>query len=222
MQDKVKILLVDDHTIVRAGLKSLLENLYKGEVICESSNGREALEFLKNNKTDIVMLDINMPELNGLDTARIIKKEYPEINIIILSMYSNEEYIKEALKVGASGYLLKDSALNEIEVAIESVLRGNIYLSPSISRKVVDEYLFTGSPKMTGTNENIFYDLTPRQREILQLIVEGNSTKEIAFRLKLSVKTVEAHRHNIMQRLSVYDIPGLVKYAIRNNLISDN
>lgn len=222
MKEKIKIVIAEDHTIVRAGIKTLLESLYNVEVVGEAADGRKAIEVIKKCKPDLVLMDINMPELNGLDAAAILVKEQPDVKIVILSMYANEEYVKQALRAGAVGYLLKDSALTEIEIVIDAVLKGDIYLSPAVSRRVVDELLIMDSKNKSKKNENLFLDLTQRQREILQLIVEGYSTKEIAYKLNVSAKTVEAHRANIMDRIGVHDIPGLVKYAIRNKLISEN
>ncbi len=218
----IKVIIADDHTLIRAGIRQLLQNIRGVEVIAEASNGREALQLIKELQPDIVLLDIAMSELNGLDVTEQINKENISISIIILSMYANEEYVIQALKAGASGYLLKDSAPTELELAINAVVKGEVYLSPSISKNLVTDYLrriSEGLPEQHD-NDNIFARLTSRQREILQLIAEGNSTKEIANKLHISIKTIETHRSQIMERLNIHDIPGLVRYAIREGIIS--
>ncbi len=222
--DKVKILIADDHTLIRAGIRQLLKNMSGFEVVGEASNGRETLLKIKELSPDVVLLDIAMTELNGLEVAERVRKEFENVCIIILSMYSNEEYVLQALKVGAHGYLLKDSAPNELEIAINAVTQGKTYLSPAISKTLVSDYLIriSGSPVEEKDKNNIFVKLTSRQREILQLIAEGNSTKDIAEKLFLSVKTVETHRMKIMERLGIHDIPGLVRYAIRTGIIPPN
>jgi len=218
----IKILIADDHTLIRAGIRQLLQNMHGFEVVGEASNGREAIEKIKDLQPDVVLLDIAMNELNGLEVAERVSRDFDSVYIIILSMYSNEEYILQALKVGAHGYLLKDSAPNELEIAINAVIRGEIYLSPSISKSLVNDYLLriSGSIKEEKEKGSVFEKLTSRQREILQLIAEGNSTKDIALKLNLSIKTVESHRMQIMRRLEIHDIPGLVRYAIRKGIIS--
>jgi len=217
----VKIIIADDHTLIRAGIKQLLQNIRGIEVIAEASNGREALQLIKELLPDIVLLDIAMSELNGLDVTEQINRENISVSIIILSMYANEEYVIQALKAGASGYLLKDAAPTELELAINAVIKGEIYLSPSISKNLVNDYLrrINNDPAEGNDQENVFARLTSRQREILQLIAEGNSTKVIANKLNISIKTIETHRSQIMERLDIHDIPGLVRYAIRTGII---
>ncbi len=217
-----KVLIADDHTLVRAGMRTLLEGIKDVEVIGEASDGRDALTKTSELKPDIVLLDIAMPELNGLEVAARISKEFPDSFVIILSMHSNEEYVIQALRSGASGYLLKDSALTELEIAIRAVMRGETYLSPAISKHVVIDYLrrISESPEEKNVEPGVFDQLTARQREILQLIAEGNSTKEIAAKLNVSIKTVETHRTQLMERLDIRDVAGLVRYAIRTGLIS--
>ncbi len=220
----IKILIADDHTLIRAGLRQLLQGMGGFQVVGEASNGREALQKTQELQPDIILLDIAMSELNGLEVAERVRKEFETVYVIILSMYSNEEYVLQALKVGAHGYLLKDSAPTELEIAIKAVTRGETYLSPSISKTLVNDYLnrISGTNQEDKTMEGIFVKLTSRQREILQLIAEGNTTKEIAQKLFISIKTVESHRMKIMERLEIYDIPGLVRYAIRTGIISPN
>ena len=217
----VKIIIADDHTLIRAGIRQLLQNIKGVEVIAEASNGREAVQLIKELLPDIVLLDVAMSELNGLDVTEHINKENISVSIIILSMYANEEYVIQALKVGASGYLLKDAAPSELELAINAVKKGEIYLSPSISKNLVTDYLrrINNDPAEENDQENVFARLTSRQREILQLIAEGNSTKVIANKLNISIKTIETHRSQIMERLDIHDIPGLVRYAIRVGII---
>lgn len=217
-----RVILADDHILIRAGIKSLLENIKGIEVVAEASNGREALDLIRKNKPDIVLLDIAMSELNGLEVAEHVSKEIPEVSVIILSMHANEEYVVQALKTGAAGYLLKDSAPTELEIAVNAVMRGETYLSPAISKNLVNDYLkrVEEFPKESSEDISVFQRLTARQREILQLIAEGNSTKEIAAKLNLSVKTIETHRSQIMERLGIRDIAGLVRYAIRVGIIS--
>jgi DNA-binding NarL/FixJ family response regulator len=212
----LRILLVDDHALVRAGIGELVQKLPGVEVIGEASNGRQALEIVQAQMPDLVLLDIGMKELNGLDVAERITRDYPGVKTLILSMHANEEYVLRALRAGACGYMLKDSAITELKLAIDAVLAGKTYLSPSISRSVIDSYLNrTAAP----ARKNSLELLTPRQREILQLIAEGNSTKEIAANLNLSAKTVETHRAQLMERLDIYDVASLVRFALREGLI---
>ncbi|HEV7165200.1 MAG: response regulator [Gammaproteobacteria bacterium] len=208
----MKILIADDHTLVRAGLTSLIARLPDIQVVGEAADGREALRMVRDLTPDIVLMDISMPGLNGLEAAERIHGIHPKTKIIILSMHANEEYVAQALKAGASGYLLKDAATSELEMALKSVSMGQFYLSPAISRQVVDNFLHGGP---TGVDV-----LTPRQREILQLIAEGKSTRDIAETLHLSVKTVETHRAQLMERLDIHDVAGLIRYALRKGLIT--
>ncbi|MFO7445617.1 MAG: response regulator transcription factor [Ignavibacteriaceae bacterium] len=220
--DHIKVLLADDHALVRAGIRALLQNMHNVEVVAEAHNGRDALKLIEEFKPDVVLLDIAMPELNGLEVAARVSKEMPEVKVAILSMHADEEYVLQALRAGASGYLLKDSAPTELELAITAVSRGETYLSPAISKRVVNDYLrrVSDAPSDSKTEMSAYVQLTPRQREILQLIVEGNSTKEIAYKLNLSVKTVETHRMQLMERLGIKDVTGLVRYAIRAGIIT--
>lgn len=208
----MKILVADDHNLVRAGLTALIARLPDMEIVGEAADGRQALRMVRDLTPDLVLMDIAMPGLNGLEAAERIHGIQPQTKIIILSMHANEEYVAQALKAGASGYLLKDAATAELEMALKSVSMGQFYLSPAISRQVVDNYLHGGP---TGVDV-----LTPRQREILQLIAEGKSTREIAETLHLSVKTVETHRAQLMERLDIHDVAGLIRYALKKGLIS--
>ena len=211
----MRILLADDHSLVRAGIRSLLEKISGVEVVAEASNGREALELIRTNLPDLVLMDIAMKELGGLEALPRITKNFPTVKVIILSAHANEEYVIRALRSGAAGYMLKDAATLELELAIRAVGQGKTYLSPSISRTVIDSYL-----ERVGSASSPIEQLTARQREILQLIAEGRNTKEIAGTLDISVKTVEAHRLQLMARLDIHDVPGLVRYAIRSGLVS--
>ena len=213
----MRILLADDHSLVRAGIRSLLEKIPEVEVVGEASNGREALELIRTELPDLVLMDIAMKELGGLEALPRITKNFPSVKVIILSAHANEEYVIRALRSGAAGYMLKDAATLELELAIRSVAQGKTYLSPSISRTVIDSYL-----KRVGSLSSPIEQLTARQREILQLIAEGKNTKEIAGTLDISVKTVEAHRLQLMARLNIHDVPGLVRYAIRSGLVSSD
>jgi DNA-binding NarL/FixJ family response regulator len=193
------------------------------EVVGEASNGREALDLIKANPPDAILMDITMAEMNGLVATAQITHEFPHVRIIMLSMHATKEYVTQALQAGASGYLLKDAAPTELELAIRSVMRGEKYLSPAVSTHVIADYLqrSTGNPaKRAETEIPSSAPLTLRQREILQLIAEGNTTKEIAAKLTLSVKTVETHRTQLMERLDIHDIAGLVRYAIRVGLVT--
>jgi len=211
----IRILLADDHTLVRAGIRSLLEQLPGVEVVAEAEDGYEALSKTGDFHPDVVLIDIAMPRLNGLEATKRLKKEYPDVRVLIVSMHINEEYVVQALSSGASGYLLKDAAKAELEIAVKAVARNHTYLSPAVSKKVIEDYT-----QRVGGADRLVDRLTPRQREILQLIAEGNTTKEIADLLCVSVKTVESHRSQLMDRLDIHDIAGLVRYALRMGLIS--
>ncbi len=211
----VRVLLADDHALVRAGISALLNGLEGVTVVAEAGNGGEVMDLARIHRPDVVLLDISMPGLNGLDASAQLKQELPEVRVVILSMHANEEYVLRALSSGAVGYLLKDSAIAELELALKAVMQGETYLSPPISKQVVEGYVQRVGDRRPGAD-----NLTARQSQVLQLIAEGHSTKEIAFRLELSVKTVETHRAQLMERLQIRDIAGLVKYAIRNGLVT--
>jgi len=213
----LRVVLADDHALVRAGIRALLEKLPGIEVVGEADNGREALELIKKTSPNLILLDISMAELGGLEALPRIVKDFPAAKVLILSGHANEEYVLRALRRGASGYMLKEAAAEELELAIKAVAQGKTYLSPSVSRTVVESYL----QRATG-EEGPIEQLTARQREVLQLIAEGNNTKEIASTLEVSVKTVEAHRLQLMARLNIHDVPGLVRYAIRSGLVSSD
>ncbi len=212
----VRVLLADDHLLVRAGIRSLVEKIEGTSVVAEADNGREAVALAKAHRPDLVIMDITMKELNGVEAMAQILAESPAARVLILSMHSTEEFVRRAMKAGAHGYLVKDSAPLELPLAIKAVMRGEIYLSPRVSRHVVSGLM----PGAGGERrESSIETLTARQREILQLVAEGNSTKEIAFAIGVSIKTVETHRADLMERLAIRDVAGLVVYAIRNGLI---
>ena len=214
MMKPIRVLLADDHTLVRAGIRSLLENMEGIEVIAEAGDGREALRLVTTHRPDVVLMDIAMPGLNGLEAAARIAKKFPNVRVVILSMHVNEEYVLQALRAGAAGYMVKGADAAELEIAIRAVARGETYLSPMVSKHVVTDYI----QRISGETSPLEL-LTPRQREVLQLIAEGYSTKKIARTLKISVKTVETHRMQLMERLDIHDIAGLVRYAIRIGLV---
>jgi DNA-binding NarL/FixJ family response regulator len=212
----LRILLADDHPVVRAGMRALLTELPGTEVVAEAGDGQEALRLIGEKKPDIALVDISMPGLNGLEVALRAKKEHPGTRIVILSMHSGDEFVRRALLAGAAGYLLKNADRNELEMALRAVARGDTWLSPEVSKGVVAAY--TQGPRTSAGGP--FEVLTPRQREVLQLIAEGLSSKEIAVRLGVSVKTVETHRTELMERLDIHGVAGLVRYAIRAGLVS--
>ena len=218
--DKTKVLLAEDHTIVRKGLRSLLDKETGIEVVGEAEDGREAIVKAKKLHPDIVVMDIAMPGLNGLEATRQIKKRFSDIKIIILTMHANEEYILQSLKAGASGYLVKKAAPAELISAINAVHKGHSFLSPSISRMVIDEYIRRS--KEISEGEEGFEQLTVREREVLQLIAEGRKTREIAELLYISIKTVETHRAHIMNKLDIHSTAELTRYAIRKGIISSD
>jgi DNA-binding NarL/FixJ family response regulator len=212
----IRLLLADDHTLVRAGIRALLEKLPGFEVAGEASDGREVIDLIKTHQPDVVLLDISMPGLNGLQALARITRDFPQVRVIILSMHHNDEYVWQALKSGASGYLLKRAATAELPAALTSVVSGDIYLSPEIASRFLKKFPL----QQIARSRSPLEQLTPRQREILQLLAEGQTTKAIASILKVSDKTVEYHRAKLMDGLKIFDLPGLVRFAIRNGLIS--
>lgn len=211
----IRTVLVDDHVLIRAGLKALLHSVANVQVVGEASDGHEAVQVVEKIQPDVVIMDIAMNNLNGLEAASRITRQWPNVKVIILSMHANEEYVGQALDAGATGYLLKGAEPAELELALKAVVRGETYLSPSISKHLVQDYLTHRKEKLGSIVE-----LTARQREVLQLIAEGRSTKEIANKLDVSIKTVETHRSELMRRLDIHDVAGLVRYAIRRGLVS--
>ena len=218
----IRVILADDHNLVRAGLRALLERLPEVAVVGEAANGREALALIAKERPDLALLDIGMPELNGLDAAARIAREAPRTRLVMLSMHANESYVAQAIRLGVAGYVLKESCVDELLVFLRVVMAGETYLSPGVSKTLVDvlKAKLAAAGGGAGELDAAGSVLTPRQREILQLIAEGKSTKEIAGTLELSVKTVETHRTQIMERLDIHEVAGLVRYAIRLGLVS--
>lgn len=214
----IRILIADDHTIVRQGLKRILEDETGMEVVGEAVDGRDAVAKAMDLMPDIVLMDLSMPGLHGLEAARQITKRLTKTRVLILSMHKNEAYVLQALQAGASGYILKDSASEEVAGAIKSVWRGDSYLSPSISRVVIEDYLRLSAPGTAGA-KSLYDTLTVREREIFQLLAEGLKNQEIAERLHVSVKTVETHRAHIMEKLNLNNIAELVKYSIEIGIV---
>jgi DNA-binding NarL/FixJ family response regulator len=212
----VKILLADDHKITRQGLRSLLEKEPDMEVVAEAEEGRTAVRLVRELLPDVVVMDVSMPDLNGMEATHQIVAEHPNVKVIALSIHSDNLFVSEMLKSGASGYLLKDCAFEELARAIHVVVDGKTYLSPAVSGVVVDDYLH----RLARTESPSSEVLTDREREVLQLIAEGKSTKQVALKLHISVKTVETHRRQIMSKLDIHTIAELTKYAIRKGLTS--
>lgn len=209
----IRVLLAEDHELVRSGIRALLQRVEGIEVVAEAGDGREALKLVATHHPDVVLLDITMPELNGLEVTTRLAKQHPHTRTLIVSMHRDEEYVAQALRAGAAGYLLKDSGSSELELAVRAVARGDRYLSPAISGAVIEGYV--ERPGERGPMER----LSPRQREVLQLVAEGSTTKQAAQRLGLSPKTVEAHRTALMKRVGVHDLASLVRYAVRSGIV---
>ena len=207
----LRVLLADDHSLVLAGLRLLVEQMEGLAVVAEAHDGREAVESAERHHPDLVIMDIGMKELNGIEAAERIRAALPATRVLILSSHTSEEFVRRALKAGVAGYLVKSSIPLELKLAVEAVVGGHLYLSPAVAKHAA-----------SAGGETLLESLTARQREVLQLIAEGKSTKEIAFVLGLSVKTVETHRAAIMDRLDIHDLPGLVLFAVRNGLISSS
>jgi DNA-binding NarL/FixJ family response regulator len=212
---KINVVLADDHALVRAGLRMLVEAMPDVVVLGEASDGYEAIALVEKHHPHMVLMDIAMPGLNGLEATQRISKQWPDVKVVMLSMHQDDQYVRQALKMGASGYLLKDSATTELALAVRAVLRGETYLSPAASKGVLSDYV-----QRLRSDSSADVHLTPRQREVLQLIAEGCSTKEVAQRLGLAVKTVETHRTLLMKQLDVHEVAGLVRYAVRAGIVS--
>jgi DNA-binding NarL/FixJ family response regulator len=209
----IRVVLADDHALVRAGMRSLLNGMSQVQVVGEAASGEEALELAASERPDVVLMDIAMKGMSGLEAAARMRERHAAVRVVILSMHAGEEYVLQALRAGAVGYLLKDAATGELELALRSVMRGESWFSPAVSRQVVEGYV----QRVGG--EAAAEVLTARQREVLRLVAGGKSTKEIAYDLTLSVKTVETHRAQIMERLGIRDVAGLVRYALRTGLV---
>lgn len=212
---EVRVLLADDHALVRAGVRAMLEAIEEVSVVGEASDGREAVALAREHRPDIAVLDISMRGLNGIDAGRQIKADRPETRVLILSMHASGEFVQRAMRSGVSGYLVKDSAPHELGSAIQALLRGETYLSPRVSSQLASAHDETA----VDVRELSLEGLTARQREVLQLLAEGRSTRSTALLLDLSVKTVEAHRASLMDRLGIHDLAGLVIYAVRHKLV---
>jgi two-component system, NarL family, response regulator NreC len=212
----IKIILADDHKIIREGLNALLEKNPGMEVVAEAQDGLTTVRLAKKLLPDIVIMDIGMPDMNGIDATRQIVSETKGIRIIALSMHSDRRFVLQMLKAGASGYLLKDSAFEELELAIQTVMSNQPYLSPKITDVVIKEYIHN----IPANETTVFSALTAREREVLQLLAEGKTTKQIAVYLNISIKTIETHRQQVMEKLNLHSIAELTKYAIREGLTS--
>jgi DNA-binding NarL/FixJ family response regulator len=217
MMEPLRLLIADDHEIVRKGLRSLLAEQPGWQVVAEASDGRDAVDKAKHLKPDVIILDIGMPSLNGLEATRQILKGSPQAKILILTMHETDPLIREVLDAGARGYVLKSDAGRDLVSAVEALRRNKTFFTSKVAQMVLDGYLKKKS--QTRERESPKDRLTPRQREIIQLLAEGKSSKEVAVALNLSVKTAETHRANIMMRLSCHSVSELVRYAIRNNII---
>jgi len=210
----IRVLLADDHALVRSGIRMVLQTLEGVQVVADTQDGRRALELVETLRPDIALLDISMPGLNGIETAIRIRSRFPQTRVVILSMHAGEDYVSQAFRAGASGYLLKDATPMELDLALRAVARGETYLSPRVSGGVVEKYL--QSVDLAAGPLDV---LTSRQREILQLIAEGRSTKQMAAQLGVSIKTVETHRALLMRRLGIHDLAGLVRFAVRIGMV---
>ncbi len=210
-----RIILAEDHTLVRTGMRALLENSKQVEVIGEANNGRQAVDLARQLQPDLVLMDIAMPELNGIEAARQIRLAQPGVRVLMLSMHDDQQYVFEALKSGANGYVLKGAAFQELLTAITTVMDGKNYISPTLSGRVMDDYVRRAQGDQPDSELS---KLSGREREVLQLIAEGKSSAEVAGLLHISVRTVDTHRHNIMTKLEIHSIAGLTKFAIRHGL----
>ena len=212
-----RVLLADDHKLIRTGLRLIVDQHPEFTVVAEADDGRQAVALVEATKPDVVVMDIGMPRLNGIEAAAQISKSHPEIAVVMLSMHSDEGYVLRALKAGARGYLLKDSAEADLARAIAAVIDGKSFFSPAVSKVLLEDYM----RKLSRSGAQDSFDLlSAREREILQLVAEGSSSKETAAALNLSVHTVETHRSNIMQKLNLRGMPELILYAVRKGLIS--
>jgi two-component system response regulator NreC len=216
MNGKHRIMIVENHTLLRAGLRMLLAQDDDLEIVGESDNGRDAIKMAVKLMPHLILTDLNMPGMNGIEATRAIKMLLPDVRVLVLTVHKTDEYIHESLKAGADGYILKDATHNELSVAIHSILNGKTYLSPDISEKVINGYLKPGG---LATVASAWDTLTYREREILKLIAEGHANKHIADFLSLSVKTVEKHRSNLMKKLNLHNASNLTAYAIEKGLL---
>ena len=221
---QIRVVLADDHRLVRAGLRALLERLPDIEVVGEAADGQEAVRLIRSQSPDLALLDIAMPGLNGIEATARITRDFPNMRVIVISVHGDAESVLSAIEAGVAGYLLKDAGVEELERAIRTVSAGGTYLTPAASQHVVEQYRrMAEDPEAVGVpgsaERRQLARLTPRQREILQLLADGSSARKIARNLSLSVKTVETHRAQLMERLGIHDLAGLVRFAIRAGLI---
>jgi len=216
MKEKVRIVLAEDHTILREGLRALLTADPDFEIIGEAADGREAVRFVEKQIPDLILMDLSMPRMTGMDAIREIKKRYPQTKIIALTVHKTEEYLRTTLHAGADGYVLKDATRDELMMAIQSVLKGKTYLSPGVSGRVIEGYLEGKESQMPPSTLGL---LSQREREVLKLIAEGYKNKEIATDLCISLKTVEKHRANLMKKLDLHNAAALTAYAIEQGLV---
>jgi two-component system response regulator NreC len=214
----IRVLLADDHRILREGIRALIQDQEDMEVVGEAEDGLETVKKVAKLQPDVVVMDIAMPLLNGLEATRQIRRDFPQVKVLILTMHDNEEYIRQVLAAGALGYVLKDAAARDLLGAIRTVNQGEAVLSPAITRLVIEDYLRWGDIRPEDTTDG----LTAREREVLQLIAEGYTNKEIAGIMSLSVKTVQSHRTNLMNKLDLHDRGELIKYAIQKKIIDIN
>lgn len=217
MEQKKRIVIVEDYTILREGLRALISSHSDFEVVGEAQDGQEAIRCIEKSSPDLVLMDLSMPRMNGLDAIHEVKRRVPDMKILALTVHKAEEYILAALEAGADGYVLKDANHRELMMAIETVLSGKSYLSPGISEKVIEGYL---QGKKTVKPSSSWETLTPRERQVLKLIAEGYKNKEIADYLCVSVKTVEKHRANLMQKLDLHNASALTAFAMEKGLVS--
>ncbi len=216
--DKKRIVIAEDHTILRAGLKALLESNPTFEVVGEADNGRDAIRRVAELKPDLIIMDLSMPGLSGIDAVKDIRDRYPEVKALVLTVHSEEEYVLSSLEAGANGYVLKDATQTELIAAAERVLNGKTYLSPEITEKVVDSYLQANKNSQEPATK--WDSVTQRERQILKLIAEGHTNKSMASYLCISVKTVEKHRANLMKKLDLHSVSALTTYAMEKGIIS--
>lgn len=210
----IRVVLADDHLVVRAGIRVVMQSIPDVSVVAECGDGREVVALTAAHQPDVVFMDISMPTMSGLEATEHIKRDYPKTQVVILSIHGHEEYVLQALRAGASGYLLKDADELEMERALNSALADQTYISPSVSGHLSD-YLYR-----VGNDAELLGALTERQRQILQLLAEGCTVREVAIRLDISPKTVETHKSRLMERLEIYDIPGLTRFAVRSGLVT--
>ena len=212
---KIRLLLADDHPVVRRGMRSCLEGIRHVEVVAEAVDGQEALNLVKELSPDIVLMDIDMPNVNGLEATKVVREEFPDTRVLILSVHTNKDYVLQIIRSGAQGYVLKDASPEDLVRAIESVDNGEPFFSPDISQIVLNQYLEEAGADSSGNSVK----LTTRERQVLSMIAEGQSNKEMANHLGVGVRTIETHRERVMNKLNIHSVAGLTKYAITNGIV---